>query len=190
MSNGFSIRVKRDDITPYIRKTLKTLERPEPILRAMGTEIVSITKRAFTDTSLRQTLWPDRAGNISREGITKEGVTHFHQRNAATGRMEHNLLMRKGTLRSSIRITSVTARNVTVGSDRKYAAIQQFGGTITAKGKALVFVIGGKTIFAKSVTIPARPFFPFTSDGKLAAVAIDPIREVLTLASARALGIK
>lgn len=49
------------------------------------------------------------------------------------------------------------------GSDREYAALQQLGGTIVSKsGRALR--LGGKDseVFAKSVTIPARPFIGIT----------------------------
>lgn len=166
MSGGFSIRLKRDDITPDLRKKLKAVQDPTPLLRAMGTQLVSMTKRAFRDPSLRQSAWPaKRSGGAS------------------------NLIF-KGVLLSSIRITSLTAKNVTVGSDRKYAAIHQLGGAIQAKpGKKLVFTIGGKTIFASKVTIPARPYFPFTKDGALAPVAVEPVRRVLLLAANKALGI-
>lgn len=45
------------------------------------------------------------------------------------------------------------------GSDRKYAAIHQLGGTIKpVKAKKLAF--GG--VYANQVTIPARPFIGFT----------------------------
>lgn len=45
------------------------------------------------------------------------------------------------------------------GSDRLYAAIQQLGGTIKPK-QAKVLAFGG--VFAKQVTLPARPFVGFT----------------------------
>ncbi len=166
MSDGFSIKLKRDDITPDIRKKLRAVEHPLPILRAMGTAVVSITKRAFRDPSLRQTSWAPKS----------------------TGAPSN--LIYKNPLISSIRITNVTDRNVMVGSDRKYAAIHQLGGVIQAKGKALVFTIGGRTVFAKKVTIPARPFFPFKADGSLAQLAVEPVREALTLASNKALGVE
>ena len=42
---------------------------------------------------------------------------------------------------------------------RPYAYIHQFGGTIIPKnGAALHFEIGGKSVFAKKVNIPARPY--------------------------------
>lgn len=45
------------------------------------------------------------------------------------------------------------------GAAWEYAHVHQFGATIKPKDHpALVFSIGGKTVFAKEVTIPARPF--------------------------------
>jgi hypothetical protein len=52
-----------------------------------------------------------------------------------------------------------------------------------------VFTISGKTIFAKSVKIPARPFFPFTADGALAAKAVGPVKEIVGAAAKKALGL-
>jgi len=165
-SEGFSIKLKRDDVTPSVQKALKGMKDLTPILRAMGTQVVSLTKRAFRDGALRQKSWPSKS----------------------TGQTSN--LISKGMLMSSIRITGLSAKNVTVGSDRKYAAIHQLGGVIRAKGgKPLVFKIGGKTIFAQKVTIPARPYFPFLPNGQLAPVAVGPVRETLAAASAKALGV-
>ena len=81
-----------------------------------------------------------------------------------------------GILRASLvlqrYITFATAGNqVTVGSNRIYAAVHQFGATIRPKNaRALVFRLGragprgGKSsglVHAKSVTIPARPYLGF-----------------------------
>lgn len=44
------------------------------------------------------------------------------------------------------------------GSSWQYAHVHQYGATITAKGRGLVFTSGGRKRFAKRVTIPARPF--------------------------------
>lgn len=45
------------------------------------------------------------------------------------------------------------------GSDRKYAALHQYGGTIKPKSKK---ILAFKGVFAKQVTIPARPFIGLT----------------------------
>lgn len=69
-----------------------------------------------------------------------------------------------GILRESLMlqrsITFVTAgHSVEIGSNRIYAAIQQFGGTIVPKtAKALVFKLGDRVVRVKKVTIPARPY--------------------------------
>jgi phage gpG-like protein len=76
------------------------------------------------------------------------------------------LNMRSGALASSIVATvdessaDVSVRMGTSG-DVKYAAIQEFGGTIPPheivpdKAKALAFVVGGKQVFAARVNLPA-----------------------------------
>jgi phage gpG-like protein len=67
-------------------------------------------------------------------------------------------LYRDGQLSRSIDYI-VRGSQAIVGSGLIYAAIHQFGGVITPKGeKPLVFTIGNATIFARKVTIPARPY--------------------------------
>jgi len=68
---------------------------------------------------------------------------------------------------------SITARadasGVVIGTNLKQAPVHQFGATINAKpGRRLVFPgPGGRLIFAKRVTIPARPFMPLVSRNKV-----------------------
>ena len=68
---------------------------------------------------------------------------------------------------------SITARadasGVVIGTNLKQAPVHQFGATISAKpGRRLVFPgPGGRLIFAKRVTIPARPFMPLVSRNKV-----------------------
>ena len=51
------------------------------------------------------------------------------------------------------------------GSQRVYSALLHFGGTVRPKtAKALAFTLNGKKIFAKSVTIPARPYVGFDAE--------------------------
>lgn len=74
-------------------------------------------------------------------------------------------------------ITYIAAESqVEVGSNVLYAAIHQLGGTIKPKaGKSLVFTIGGRKVFANSVTIPARPFLGIDQEdeAEIAAIAAD-----------------
>lgn len=153
---GLTIRVTKDDLQPHWQKVQKVMRDPSPLMRAAGTMIVSMAKRAFRSPDLRPTPWPAK-----RDG------------SPAT-------LIWKGMLISSIRIISYDAKSVDVGSDRPYALIHQLGGTITPKkGKFLKFTIGGKTIFAKKAVMPPRPYMPFLPDGTLAPFAVEPIKEVL-----------
>ena len=73
---------------------------------------------------------------------------------------------RSGALASSIIATvdessADVAVRIGTSGDVKYAAIQEFGGTISpheivpGKDKALAFVLGGKQVFAARVNLPA-----------------------------------
>ena len=81
---------------------------------------------------------------------------------------------------------AVAGNKVTVGTNRIYGAIHQFGGTITAKTpKGLSFVMGftgprgkrggkGKTLYTlvtvQSVFIPARPYLGFGPNDRRAVL--------------------
>lgn len=70
-----------------------------------------------------------------------------------------------GTLRRSVRTGPVTrvgfgSYSVKVGPTVVYARIQELGGVITPKTAAhLRFRLGGREVYAKSVTLPPRPYF-------------------------------
>ncbi len=132
-----SIQIK-DTLSPHLAAMARRFRDRKPILEAMGASLVATTARSFREANLRAAPWPPK-----RDG------------SPAT-------LYKNGPLKQSIRITSVSNDSVTVGSDRKYAAIHQLGGVIRPKSaKVLRFISGGQVFFRKKVTIPARPFFPF-----------------------------
>lgn len=164
---SISIKLDRNDVSPDLRKKLGAARGPEVVWKAAGTQVVSLTKRAFREASLRQRTWAGKAGG---------GASN---------------LIRKGVLLSSIRIVSSSAKGVTVGSDRKYAAIHQLGGVIRpVKAKALVFTINGRVVRVKKVTIPARPFFPFTPAGAVAPQHAAKIQGIVDKAMRLRLGMK
>ncbi|MGE4501975.1 MAG: phage virion morphogenesis protein [Thiomicrospira sp.] len=71
-------------------------------------------------------------------------------------------LIREGDLFRELSYQLVNGgRALEFGSDRKYAALQQFGGVVKPK-TARALHLGGK-VFAKQVVIPARPFIGFTA---------------------------
>ena len=144
----------RDTIDPTLRRAAQSLKDKRPLLEAMGLQLESLTKRSFNEPALRPIPWPAKS-------------------DGSPARLRKNQLLVR-----SPRVSSVTQSTVTVSSDRPYAAIHQRGGIIRAKpGKSLAFEIGGRTIFAKKVTIPARPFFPFLGD-KMTDIARQKIHAV------------
>lgn len=135
-----------DGISRHLSAKIRRLADTKPILRAAGMALVSIATRAFDEPALRPAAWPPRKRNTGKP-----------------------LLIRTSALRRSLRVVEVDAASVTVGTDRPYAAVHQFG-TKKAKGRGS--------------GIPPRPFFPVIgTPGKLTSIAA---REI-TLAVKRAM---
>jgi phage gpG-like protein len=106
-----------DTLSPDLRSKARALRNPRPILEAMGLAAEQLTKRAFNEPGLRPSPWPAK----------KDGSVATLRKNQMLSR--------------SPRVTSLNSSVVTIGSDRRYAAIHQMGG--------------------KTRPMPARPFFPF-----------------------------
>lgn len=89
---------------------------------------------------------------------------------------QHNAPHKSGKLAQSIHISDVEVgaggASVTVGTDLIYARIQEYGGTIYAKGGGwLVFQTDdGQWHKVKSVTLPARPYMRPALDSSRTAV--------------------
>ena len=68
----------------------------------------------------------------------------------------------RGVLENAVQTTIIDSRKAEAGvpaNTLPYSLVHEFGATIyPKKAKALRFVIDGKVIFARSVTIPARPY--------------------------------
>jgi phage virion morphogenesis protein len=61
---------------------------------------------------------------------------------------------------------------VAIGSSKVYAAVHQFGATIVpVKARALVFRLADGVVFAKKVTIPARPYLGFSDADRVTVLA-------------------
>jgi phage gpG-like protein len=80
------------------------------------------------------------------EGVSKKDFTsHLH--------------VRSGHLRRSIYSRKTGFLKGFAGSNLKYAAIHQYGGTIRpVRAKALRFKVGGSFVTVKKVKIPERPY--------------------------------
>lgn len=92
---------------------------------------------------------------------------------------QQNAPRKSGALARSIHLGDVQVSgmgaSVTVGTDLIYARIQEYGGTIHAKGGGwLVFQTeDGQWHKVKSVTLPARPFMRPALDSTRAAVVAE-----------------
>jgi phage gpG-like protein len=115
----------------------------------MGTTFLSLTMGNFKSGDYRPQPWPAKSDH------TPSNL----QKNMVLCRAFH---------------LTVSNTGATVGNPAPYAAIHQFGGTITGK-PWLRFKIGDRWVTVHQVTIPARPFFP-VEDGKLTPKAEEKIK--------------
>lgn len=89
---------------------------------------------------------------------------------------------KSGSLRRSIHTeveVSGAKGKAFVGTDLEYAAVQEFGATISAKtGPYLIFQVGGRWVRVPSVEIPAHPYLRPAFDQKKGE-AVDEIKAAL-----------
>ncbi len=116
------------------------------MMRAIGVGLVTTTQKRIT------------------QGVDADGNA-FAPLNPAYAEIKRGPGILRASLMLQRSITFEAGRaTVTVGSNRIYAAIHQFGGKIVPKNaKALEFKLGagGGLVRVKSVTIPARPYLGF-----------------------------
>jgi phage gpG-like protein len=104
MADGFRIVIKRDSVTPSLGRIIAGAGNSAELMRAIGTGLVSVTKRAFNNPSLRPASWAAK----------KDGSVATLKKDAVLWR--------------SIRVIGAEHGRVQIGSDRPYAAIHQLGG--------------------------------------------------------------
>lgn len=112
-----------------------------PVMAAIGTGVVGSTHRRF----------------VSQTAPGGEKWAPLHPDYKATKR-NTRILTESTHLRESINARP-SRDEVRVGTNVVYAGVHQFGATIKPKTSShLVFRLASGMAFAKSVTIPARPF--------------------------------
>lgn len=144
MSTGAKLTITKNTLSPALRQAASRLKDTTPVVEAMCLAVLSVAQRSFSQSSLRAAPWPELSGG----GAAR--------------------LRRSGELWKGLHISNIGNRQGTVSVNKIYGAMHQWGGTIVPKqqGGVLAFSIGGKKVFAKRVTIPARPFLPFAPSGK------------------------
>lgn len=171
-----SIRISAD-LGP-LQHTLSEIanigRKPEKILDAIGLEIEDNVSRRF------QT-------NLDPNGSPWVPLN----RQYAASRKPGPILVQTGALERST-TSEVHGYTIIVRNWQPYAAVHQFGATITPRindihdgdpKKALHFKYGAKSVFAKKVVIPARPYLGFGFEDRRAVE--EQLHEALRLALIR-----
>ena len=146
---AISITTRIDDraVRRAFNKLEGVMKNTTPIMAAIGTGIVGSTHQRFVSQT-------------DPDGAAWQALNPEY----AEGKRNSRILSESGRLRDSIS-SSPGRDEVQVGTNVIYAAAHQFGVTITPKnGTHLIFSINGRTVGAKSVTIPARPFLGISAD--------------------------
>lgn len=168
---GTHITIDVDDrnVRQMLERLLGRATDMTPAMHNIGEALVHATWRRFEaekgpdDKSwhpLSENYKAHRAGGTEGNTLRRRGPDgQVRMRVDFLRRLAHQkILNATSRLKDSIAYQADT-QGVTVGTNVEYAAIQQLGGTIRPKNKKFLrFEINGQIIFAKQVTIPARPF--------------------------------
>lgn len=114
------------------------------VLKNIGEALLKSTRKRF-------------AREVSPDGKPWQQLNPQYKAGKKGNKILQGAGMRGGLLGTIV--YQVNGSRMELGTNKIYAAIHQFGGVIMPKNaNALVFRMGGKLIFAKKVTIPARPY--------------------------------
>ena len=157
----FEISLDASSLEHGLGQLLKNATHPRPMMKAIAAELLSITEDNFESESWGGQKWPA---------------------NARGGK----ILQKSGQLAASIH-TASGSNFARIGTNKPYAAIHQFGGTIEAKSKPylMIPVPGGGFRRKAKVTIRARPYLPMSKGGTLQAGAESRLLDVALDALAR-----
>lgn len=161
LMDGVRVELRAETALNTLSEAAQRLSQPLQMWQAIG--------RAMVDS----TRWRFDAG----EGPGGVAWKPSHRAKSGEGKTLIGLSMAGGLMGSVA--YEADESGVRWRSNMIHARIHQLGGVIKPKnGKALVFKVGGDTIFAGSVTIPARPYLGVDAEDEamiedIAADAID-----------------
>ena len=134
-----------------LRAFANRIENAGPLMRQIGAILVKNTHIRF-----RRAQAPDGSGWAALNpayAASKRGPGILRERGM------------RGGLMGSIHADTGDDYALVSPDGRVYAAIHQFGGKITPKNaNRLVFQLGNRLAFARSVTIPARPYLGISAE--------------------------
>ncbi|MFH2064982.1 MAG: phage virion morphogenesis protein [Pseudomonadota bacterium] len=162
--SGASFAMDTKGLSRMTKQAVTHLQNTQLLAETIGEQLVSSTIERFENEEGPDGEAWEKSGRAEEEG----GQT----------------LTDKGQLKASVHYEASPAM-VAVGSNDIRYAIHQFGGEITPKSaKKLVFEIGGKKVFAKKVTMPARPTIGINEED------IEESRATIALFMKKGFGIK
>lgn len=150
---GVQIRVDGSDrARGFLTGLSGRLHNPRGMFDAIGAALVVSTQQRFEQQRAPAgNPWPPSIRALAEGGKT---------------------LIQSGRLVQSV-THEASNDGVAVGSNVLYAAVHQFGATIVpVTAPALAFKIGGKQVFAQSVTIPPRPYLGLDAEDEAEIEAI------------------
>lgn len=105
-----------------------------------------------------------RSGTIDRFENSEDPEGNRWQNSIRVNAQGGKTLAQTARLRNSISVLA-SHKGFAVGTNVKYAAIHQFGGTIRARtARGLIFRINGRFVRKDEVEIPARPFLGISEE--------------------------
>ncbi|MFC1025381.1 phage virion morphogenesis protein [Pasteurella multocida] len=137
--NGVKIEINTVQLSKILNQAMKTLANPKAMFAEMGEELLSIHRIRFLQQQ-------------SPDGTPWQPLSEEYKQSKRKN--PDKILTLDGHLSETLRY-QVSNDGVEFGSDRVYAAIHHFGGSIQPK-TAHALHVGGR--FFKNVTIPARPW--------------------------------
>jgi phage virion morphogenesis protein len=189
----FKVEVNDQRLTTMLEQIRAAWGNITPALEEIGNEIVEATKDSFDrQRSPFGGAWDPLKRDRSRNRKARK----------RGGKGDTKILRDTGALFNSIHAT-VTGNSVEVGSDRKYAAIHQFGGTIQRQAgsgtvrikrlkkrgpRSVRFARAGETKGVErktyqsgpyTIRIPARPFLPIDAGGAMPGTLKAQLMDIL-----------
>ena len=157
-----NIELDDTDIRHTFNRLLQAGADMQPLMRNIGETLLNSTRERFKDEES-----PDGATWEPLSAITKK----IKKKN------QDKVLTQDGHLAGQLTYRA-NPKYVEIGSTRIYASVHQFGATIKPKnGAALVFGPEGGKIYARSVTIPARPYLGVSSEDR--TTIVDAVNDYL-----------
>lgn len=149
---GVQVDITLDDaaVREAFARLMGLMSDTTPMTRAIGVGLVSNTHARFER-------------EVAPDGSSWAPLNPAYARGKQGSGILRGSAMRGGLMGS---VTYDAGRDsVAVGSNKVYAAIHQLGGTIKPRSAShLVFNLGGAPVFARSVTIPARPYIGVSAE--------------------------